>query len=262
MIYHTMCLIGILLILPVVSCEKDTYLGNASSESGKGGSMARFTISGDYLYTVDGERLKTFSVENASQPRYLKEKEQVVGFGIETIFTLDTLLLIGAQDGMHIYNIKRPEFPQFMSTTTHIRSCDPVVASGNYAYVTLNSNNVGCARGTNVLQIYDISDPHSPDMSVEVRGFTGPRGLGVDGNKLFICDNGLKVFDITNPIDPIWKADLSKIPEASGIDAYDVITLNGILLLTGKNGFYQFAYSTDSDTDFDLRFLSKITVKP
>lgn len=262
-IYYSLSAFGALIILLIIGCSGDgTTSGsdqNASS-GGKGGSMARFTISGDHLYTVDDSNLKTFSLANASQPRYLKEKDKNVGFGIETIFTMDTLLLIGAQDGMHIYNIKRPEFPQFLSTTTHIRSCDPVVASGNYAYVTLNSKNVGCGRGSNVLQVYDISDPRTPQLVKEERDLIGPYGLGVDGNKLFVCDNGLKIYDVSNPTSPILMNDLSTVPEASGINAYDVIPLNGVLLLTGKDGFYQFAYSTADDTDFGLRFLSKIAV--
>lgn len=260
-LYFSVPLIGMLVILTTISCttsNNDSSFQN--SESGTGGSMARFTIAGNYLYTVDSNNLKTFSLENPSQPRYLKEKDADVGFGIETIFVLDTLLLIGAQDGMHIYNIKRPEFPQFMSTTSHIRSCDPVVASGNYAYVTLNSNNVSCGRGINVLQIYDISDPTKPVLEKTVEGLKGPQGLGVDGCKLFVCDNGLKIYDIENPKSPIWKNDLSTVPEASGINAYDVIPLNGILLLTGNDGLYQFAYATDDNSDFSLKFLSKMEV--
>lgn len=251
-----------LLILSVTSCSEDSSFSSGDSGSGQGGSMARFTISekGDYLYTVDDSRLKTFSLEESSQPRYLKDKDKNLGLGIETIFVRDTLLFIGSQDGMHIYNVTRPEFPQFMSTTSHMRSCDPVVASGNYAYVTLNVENAWCGRGRNVLQVYDISNPYRPEWRWDEGGLMGPRGLGVKANKLFVCDNGLKVYDITNPVQPVWKNDLSEIPEASGIDAYDVIPLEGLLLLTGKNGLYQFAYSAADDDDFSLRFLSKIPV--
>lgn len=242
-------------MVTVVGCSEDSSGPDSYSESGQGGSMARFTIAGDYLYTVDDRTMKTFSLEEPSQPKYLKEKDQNLGFGIETIFVMDTLLFVGSQDGMHIYNISRPAFPQFVSTTSHIRSCDPVVASGQYAYVTLNSSGLWCGRTSNVLQVYDISDPYHPELAVPEIRLVSPRGLGVDGNLLFVCDNGLKVYDISDPEKPVWNDDLSEIPEASGIDAYDVIPYRGVLLLTGKDGFYQFDYTGEK-----LKFLSKIPV--
>jgi hypothetical protein len=82
-----------------------------------------------------------------------------------------------------------------------------------------------------------------------------PRGLGVDGKKLFVCEHGLKIYDISDPAFPKWIDDLSKIPEASNIDTYDVIPRDGILLLIGKDGLYQFDY-----TEENIKFLSKIEV--
>ena len=84
-----------------------------------------------------------------------------------------------------------------------------------------------------------------------------PQGLGVDGkrNRLFICDRGVKIFDISNSVSPKWIGDLF-YTEANGIDAYDVIPRDGLLLLIGKDGFYQFDYSGE-----DIQFLSKITVE-
>ena len=48
------------------SCEKEQAQGNANTNSmnqatlGEGGSMAQFTILGNYLYTVDYKSLKVF----------------------------------------------------------------------------------------------------------------------------------------------------------------------------------------------------------
>ena len=228
---------------------------HSGGESGKGGSMARFTISGDYLYTVDNNTLRTFNVSDAANPEYLSGKDNHLDFGVETVFTMDTLLFIGSQTGMYIYNITRPDFPQKMALASHITSCDPVVASGNYAYVTLNSENFWCGRSSNQLLIYDITDPYNPGLLHTETGFTHPRGLGIDGKKLFICDKGLKVYDVSNPERPVWIDDLSHIPEAKDIDAYDVIPLNGLLLLTGADGLYQFNYEGEK-----LAYVSKIEV--
>lgn len=233
------------------------YYGGGESGSGTGGSMARFTIKGDYMYTVDHSTLKTFDLTTPDKPKYLSNKDQSMSWGIETVFTMDTLLFIGSQTGMYIYNITRPEFPQQLAEVSHIRSCDPVVAQGNYAYVTLNSENSWCGRTSNVLQIYDISNPRKPIMLQEVSGFTSPKGLGVDNNKLFICDSdkGLKVYDISNPLNPVWMDDLSHLSQANGINTYDVIPLNGLLLVVGRDGLYQFDYTSEK-----LAFLSKIEI--
>lgn len=237
------------------ACSSESDANLSSLSSGQGGSMARFTISGNHLYTVDNERLKMFDISTTQKPQYLPSKDQQLGFGVETIFVKDTLLFIGSQQGMYIYDISRPAFPQQASFTSHISSCDPVVAQGNYAYVTLNSKNVWCGRNANELQIFDISDPAAPRLVKTERSLLSPLGLGVDGNKLFVCDNGLKVYDINDPEKPRWTDDLGDIPDASGIDAYDVIPLNGTLLLIGADGLYQFNYTQEK-----IAFVSKITV--
>lgn len=250
---------AVLLVLFAFSCtgSDGNYMSDGYHyQSGKGGSMARFTISNDYLYTVDHGTLKTFDISIAKNPEYLKTKDQNLGFGIETIFSHDTLLYIGSQNGMYIYNITRPEFTQKMSMVSHIRSCDPVIASGKYAYVTLNSENTWCGNTSNILQIYDVSNPYSPLLIHTEGGFHHPRGLGIDNNKLFICDNGVKIYNISNPEKPIWVDDFSEISVVKNIDSYDVIPLNGLLLVTGANGLYQFDYKGDR-----VKFVSKIEIK-
>lgn len=237
--------------------ENDNMYGSSDNNSGKGGSMARFTISGDFLYTVDAQTLKLFDLSDTQHPKYLSGKDQQLNFGIETISTRDTLLLIGSQDGLYIYNIKRPAFPNFMSRTQHFRSCDPVVASGNYAYVTLNTDGVWCGNNMNVLDIYDITNPGEPILNKTIP-LDYPKGLGIDGNKLFVCTKsaGIKVFDITNPIEPEWIDDLSYITEMQNIETYDVIPLNGLLLVSAQGGFYQLDYTGEK-----LKYVSKIEVK-
>lgn len=241
------------------ACSEDMGgdYGSPGGSSGKSGSMARFTISGDILYTVDTQTLKLFDLSNTQHPKYLSGKDQRLDFGVETISTRDTLLLIGSQDGLYIYNIKHPAFPDFMSKTQHFRSCDPVVASGNYAYVTLNTDGVWCGNNMNVLDIYDITNPTEPILTTTMP-LDYPKGLGIDGNKLFICVKfaGIKVFDISNPTKPRWTDDLSYISEMQNIETYDVIPLDGLLLVSATGGFYQLDYTGEK-----LKYVSKIEVK-
>ncbi|MDR1593200.1 MAG: hypothetical protein LBS43_01790 [Prevotellaceae bacterium] len=252
-----------LLIITVIaltaSCSQESGTGSDSSgnySEGKGGSMARFCILDDILFTVDQSSLNSFDISDPKNPNFLEGRTQNLEFGIETIFPMDSLLFIGSQTGMHIFRISDRGLPQYLSTASHILSCDPVVAQGNYAYVTLNSANVGCGRTSNVLQIYDITDIKHPLFVDEIQGFRSPMGLGIDGNKLFICDKGLKVYDITNGASPEWIDDLYSAGIYDLADAYDVIPLDGLLMLIASSGIYQLDYTGES-----LKLLSKIEVK-
>ncbi len=236
------------------SCA-DSDSASGANISGQGGLMARFTIHDDYLYIVDNEHLKVVDVATASQPQYLNQRDQKIGFDIETIFAQDTLLFIGSQEGMHIYTISRQGLPLKISTVTHIRSCDPVVAQDGYAYVALNSNNIWRGGQSNQLAVYNIKHPKIPLLVYE-GSMANPKGLGVDGDKLFVCDKGIRVYNITEPESPKWIGDLSYIPEASSAEMYDVIPLNGILMAAANDGFYQLDYTQNK-----MSFISKISVK-
>ena len=73
-LYYFVCVaVAVFLAInSVVSCHKDSDgggVGGGASE-GKGGSMARFAIKGDYLYIVSTDSLKIFNIEDAPTPRY------------------------------------------------------------------------------------------------------------------------------------------------------------------------------------------------
>lgn len=203
--------------------------------NGQGGSMARFTVSGDYLYVVDSRNLHVYEVKDPSNP--VKVNDITLGFDIETIFPYQGKLFIGAMGGMHIYDIATPENPVHLSTYQHIRSCDPVVVQGNLAYVTLRTGG-NCPGGANQLEIIDISNPSNPQL-VSSFEMENPFGLGIDGNTLFICEGeaGLRVLDVADP------QDIKVLSEVADIHAFDVIPRSNNLILTGKDGVFQFDYT-------------------
>jgi len=242
-----------ILLFTLANCNKES--SDSGLSDGKGGSMARFTIKGDYLYTVSTDSLKIINIEDAAHPKYYPERDLKIGFDIETIFPMDTLLFIGARSGMYVYDIKYPQYPVRLSEVFHITSCDPVVAQDNYAYVTLNTIGRNCgAVPNNVLNIYDISNPLLP-IRVKMLELNGPTGLGVDGNKLFVCDKGLKQFDITDPVNTRQTGDIAEIDEVDIRAAYDVIPVDGLLILVAKEGLFQFDY-----TGPELKFVSKFEI--
>ena len=59
-------------VLCIQSCSySDAGLGDSISiGEGTGGSMARFTIANNHLYTVDNSNLKVFDLSSADSPEY------------------------------------------------------------------------------------------------------------------------------------------------------------------------------------------------
>ncbi|MFT6935962.1 MAG: hypothetical protein ACJA1N_000256 [Saprospiraceae bacterium] len=238
--------------------EGDVFIATGSSSSGGatpaspqgvGGSMARFTIVDNYLYTVDNADLHTFDISNTSSPTEISMVQ--VGWNIETIFPNADKLFIGSANGMFIYSISNPSTPSFISEFSHVGACDPVFVDGDLAYVTLRSGTL-CEGFNNQLDVVDISNPSQPSL-LKTYEMDNPHGLSIVDNRMFLCegDYGLKVLDIEDEMD------IEELKYYKDFSTYDVIALpNDILLVIGKDGFYQYDYS---DID-NLVQLSKIEV--
>lgn len=203
--------------------------------AGVGGSMARFTLMGNYLYTVTDRELNVFNIAQPNNPLY--SNMVPIGWRIETIFPFKSNLFIGSQTGMFIYNTVDPAHPALVSQFSHLTSCDPVIADDDYAYVTLRTG-TACVGTINQLDILNIQNLQSPTL-VHSYPLTNPHGLSKTGNSLFICDGsgGLKVFDATD------KNNLQLLQTVSGINAYDIILLNNIAIVVATDGLYQYDIS-------------------
>lgn len=248
LLFLGLAVIGLLLLLN--ACDDGKADAGPSPQTGAGGSMARFAIAENSLYIVSKQSLEVYDISDAANPTKAVTKN--MGFGIETIFPYQKNLFIGAMDGMYIYDNTKPNAPVLLSKYTHVFSCDPVVVQGRYAYVTLRAG-VTCRTGAafSSLDVVDIGDPAKPQLIGSHR-MDSPYGLGVSGNKLFVCegDKGFRMMDISDPKVPIQKHFFHEVP------AYDVIVRNNQLILTGKGGLFQYKYG-ESDS---LEYLSKIPV--
>lgn len=204
--------------------------------SGKGGSMARFTIVDHYLYTIDHSTLRVFDISNPESP--LTGKDLSLGWGIETIFPYKENLFIGAQNGMHIIDNSTPSDPSLLSTYAHITSCDPVVVEDDFAYVTLRSGSE-CQGFTNQLDVINISDLLNPQL-IKSYPMENPHGLGINQNTLFICEGeyGLKIFNTEDKL----QINENLLAHFKDLHAYDVIPNGNTLILIGKDGLYQYDY--------------------
>jgi hypothetical protein len=215
--------------------------GFSGSESrggiGIAGSMARFAISNDVLYAINnGFELKIFEISNNK----IQKRDSISTFwNIETLFIYDKKLFIGSFNGMFIYDIRNPHKPVYVSQYNHVTSCDPVVVSGEYAFVTLRSG-TNCRNAINELNVVSIKNIQKPVLEKAYPMFN-PHGLGIDNGILFICDggDGLKVYDATD----VTKIDQNMVAHFKDINTYDVIPFNKILIMTGPDGIFQYDYS-------------------
>ena len=253
-----------------VSCENGTYLGpqpyygwdtfnnfegskasqgsTAGSGTGTGGSMARFTIYDNYLYSATNSDLLVFSIKNKTTPDSLTKIN--LGWGIETIFPYKDKLFIGSNTGMYIFDNANPAKPTRLSIFEHARACDPVVVEGNTAYVTLRQG--FCGAAPNRLDVVDITNLSFPRI-IKNYPMENPHGLSIEKNKLTICEGkfGLKSFDASNNLD------IKLLQHIKEIEAFDVIQVpNNLLIIVGKNGIFQY----DNTNASNLKLLSSILV--
>ena len=222
--------------------------GALGSNSGTGGSLARFQIVKNRLYTVGISKMNIFNIDNLTQPTLVTSEQ--VGWNIETMFYADDYLYLGSSNGMFIYSIENSDAPTYVSEFWHWNGCDPVVVEGDYAYLTIRGGNL-CGLDESVLEIIDVSDKSNPTLKRRVT-LENPYGLGVKDDVLFICDGnaGLKVFDRSDPEFPVLTETIDDVV------AYDVIPLNSALLMIGDQILNQYQYTSNGS----IRLLSSLSL--
>jgi hypothetical protein len=201
-----------------------------------GGSMARFTTYRDYLYTVHQNMLGVYDISQPGTP----DSSTTVNLqqNVETIFQYDHYLFIGSPTGMLIYDVTDPKQPSDRKNFSHFYSCDPVVAQNGYAYVTLRTGAACGQSAKNELDVVNVKNMNNIQLE-SMLALSNPHGLSIDGNKLMVCDggSGIRFLDVSNPSKP------EIVKTIGGVEAYDAIALNGLLIVTAKEGIFQYDYS-------------------
>jgi hypothetical protein len=223
---------------------------NASSSgngaTGVAGSMAKMVVVNDYLYAItESHSLGIISVKSPatpSTPTYFS-----AGTDLETIYPFQDKLFLGSSEGVFMYDISKPAQPVSMGTFMHGRACDPVVTDGKYAYVTLHSG-TSCGGTVNELDIVDVNN-FVQSSQVKTYPMTNPRGLSKDGNLLFVCDGGVKVYDAADPLN------LKLLTTIGNQNGYDVMSGDHLLMIVTDLGLYQYRYD-DNNQFSQLSFLS------
>lgn len=235
---------------------KANFSSNAASViTGISGSMARFTIAKDFLYTVGRSYLNAFDISNSQEPVLTNTKS--IGWNIETIYPLKDKLFIGSQTGMQVFSIDNPADPAWVSNFEHACYNDPVIANDTHAFVRLRAiaGQSSCWFGTpqnNEMNIVDITDITRPSL-VKVYEMEEPKGLSIDGNNLFLCDGkgGLKIYDVSNV------SQINLRTKFTDINPFDIITSDGLCIVVCDEGIYQYDYHNINN----ISLLSKISIQ-
>lgn len=230
----------------IAGCSKDAANSpsSASSGNGTGGSLARFTVVGNYLYLANYTSVEVYDISNPAATA--KVASVPVGFGIETIFPYKDKLFLGSVDGMYIYSLTNPASPVRLGSARHVRSCDPVVANDSVSYVTLRGGSP-CGPAQDGLYIYDIRNITAPVQKAMLSIGT-PHGLGLKDTVVFVCRaaQGLSAVSVKQTNAPrlmYTKTDahyLDVIPYgnllicyvSNGLILYDISDLNNPVKLT------------------------------
>lgn len=220
--------------------------GGAAAPIGISGSMARFTIVNDYLYAVDHHTMRPISISNPADP--VAGNQISAGFDIETIYPFKNKLFLGSMGGLYIYDISQPDAPVKEGDFIHARACDPVIADDKYAYVTLREG-TNCGPTVNELEVVDVQNLHAPSL-LKSYPMTKPQGLTKDNSLLFVCDDGIKMYDASDPLNIVLKKQIT------GLETRDAIAWNKNLIVVANTGLYQYDYSNPGN----LTLRSKLSI--
>lgn len=216
-----------------------SFAGNSTSQIG---SVNRIVAYEGYLYAVSRANLLVFRDESTLER--VEGEQNWWGSDMETIYPLGDNLFIGAASQVMIMNISDPENPQFVSQFWHATSCDPVYPTAQgVAYVTLRTGDFAeCPGDENALVVLDIDQIEQP-VAVQEIAMISPYGLTLFGDRLYVGEgeNGLKIFDSTNP----RELRLEKWDQT--IKAYDVLanpSLPDYILVAGTDGLSQYRISS------------------
>jgi hypothetical protein len=109
--------------------------------------------------------------------------------------------------------------------------------------------------------VLDVSQRKKPVLKRKYP-MNGPAGLGIDGHLLFVADGhaGIKLFDARKPLS------LRLLTTLHGVDGYDLIPHEGVLIVSAKRGLYQYSYGaflqSGSQNTASKRVLRRLSVLP
>jgi hypothetical protein len=146
----------------------------------------RIIVSGDYAY-VSGDSMRIYSLENPSAP----EQVGVISAGGIEVEVANGYLYVGGASWLRVFSLADPASPELVGSCALGAYMNDLAITGNYAYV---------ADMQGGLRIIDVSNPAHP-VAVNCIWESTWR-VATSGNTLISHgENGLRVWDITDPLD-------------------------------------------------------------
>ncbi len=221
--------------------------------NGQSGTVNRIAVNEDNIYVITKNDLKVLE-QNGSNVELITN-HPIWGTTLETVFYHDDHIFLGTTNSMEIYDVTTPAQPRQLDRFSHATSCDPVLPKGDVAYVTLRTGDESraCPGDINALVTVNIENYQNIFPTSEIP-MASPFGMTSKNEILYVGEgqNGLKIFDVSNPESP------SLIKHDQGIEAYDIITHpsnSSQILIAGPNGLSQYLISEDLDFQLESTIL-------
>lgn len=207
------------------ACRTGTFADEPRAPSGAS-SYATFAVVGDFLYRVDYQRLVTYDISDPTKPTQVSKLN--FDWLIETLHPTEQYLFVGGTRGMYVCSRSNPAKPALIGKAEHFRACDPVVVSGNNAFVTLRGG-TDCGQTDDLLLTVDITDPSNPSIVGE-KDLTTPFGLAVRDPYLYVSTGttGYTLLSIADPKAPALVKSWSGWPTRDFVWASNVLYVLGV----------------------------------
>lgn len=224
------------ILVTFLSCSKDG--SEFVNTTGQSGSITRFAIHNQYMYTLNPNGITTYHLDNPDKPKWVHTL--TTDYGLETIFIYDNTIYLGSRTALYILSIDNPAAPKILSQTNRqefpFGGCDPVVVRDQYAYSTIKiiPNICGTFWNQSALLVYDVTNKSAPIQKGSY-AMNLPNGLGFSNEFLFVCDEGANKVQIYNTTDPLSLTLTSY--SFTVMDPIDIIIKNDKAIISSKSAF-------------------------
>jgi hypothetical protein len=222
------------------SSVPSSFSGNSAQSIG---TLNRITKADNHIYVVSNNNMIILEDNEDGFSNNIVRLENVKE-EMETVFPFQNNLFVGSKTSMSIFDISNGNHPIERYEFEHATSCDPVLPYSDLAFITLRTADFSlCPGNINALLTIDISDLSNPIQISETQ-LASPYGMSVINDKLYVGngENGLSIFDVSQPKNPIL------IQTNNDIVAYDIIAdpaNSDYIFVAGLNGMNQYKIGED-----------------
>lgn len=206
-----------------------------------------FSIYNDLLYTVVKDTMRIFNLYTNENKLESKPINTIaIGWNAKAIFNYNMYLYANTPSGLIRYSLENPIYPQYIDRISDISGNYDLIIEDNFIFASIRKNQVEVTdSNSGKLVIMDLHNPKSPLATYQMKN---PRGITLTKQYLFICDNGLKIYDREN------LANIRLLATYNDINGYHIFMYAKYLMVITTDGLYQYDYSNIQD----LKLVSKL----